>query len=420
MKLIDKFTLWFLAITAVVLFLGGLIVFYSVQYEIDQEAIRRIRSSVRHVARELRQGRPIAELVSDQIHVKELNLNAPAVKLTVYDTMGVFGPRRRAIDRKLTISESYQIDGKHYLISASDFVAEPDEIADGVIESLTWTFVMLLVIVFITSRLVSKRILSPFHKTLESIREFSLRRQQEISPSATHTYEFKRLNSFLQKMTLKARDDYRALKEFTENASHELQTPLAVIKGKLELLLESAINDEQARQILGALNAAEKLSKINQSLALLNKLENREFDAPISINYSHHVLTVMDELKELMDMKSISINTDIHPNVKVSIHPSLADILLMNLFSNAIRHNHENGTINVKLTWFSFVIQNTGPEPAIPTEQLFQRFKKNNQSSDSIGLGLAIVKQICEVSGLSVSYDYKNSLHNIEVRWPLS
>src|SRR5690606_28784818 len=125
-----------------------------------------------------------------------------------------------------------------------------------------------------TNLMISRRILSPFHQTLKAIQRFSLKAVSDINFPATRTREFQQLNYFLMKMTGKARADYRALKEFTENASHELQTPLAVIRGKLELLLESPLTEEQGNQILSALGSIEKLSKINHSLTLLNKLEN--------------------------------------------------------------------------------------------------------------------------------------------------
>jgi signal transduction histidine kinase len=415
MRLVDKFTIWFIAITTLVLVAGGLIVFKSVQHEIDQEAIRRIKSHIDNVAKELEQGKSALELQSEHVVITEIDADAPLIELEVYDTMAVYRPRMEALDRKLTVESSYVIDGKHYLISMYDFVAEPDEIADGVRESLVWIFVILLIIVGITNLMISKRILAPFHKTLKAIENFSLKKEVEIKLPETRTKEFSQLNFFLKKMTDKAQRDYRSLKEFTENASHELQTPLAVIRGKLELMLESDISDEQAGHILAALNSLEKLSKINHSLTLLSKLGNQEFATLKPINFSQHVETVTNDLIELMEMKSITLKKDIQKNVKVLIHPSLADILLMNLFSNAIRHNYENGTIEVQLTATKLVIQNTGMPPEVPVEHAFERFKRTTRNEDSVGLGLAIVKQICDVSSLSVSYRFEQDRHVIEI-----
>ncbi|HEY9488240.1 MAG TPA: HAMP domain-containing sensor histidine kinase [Chryseosolibacter sp.] len=418
MKLADKFTIWFLVTTSLVLLSGGLIVFTRVQYEVDQEAIRRIKSHIDNVATQLKQGKTIEDFKSEHLEIVEIDPDAPEIGVNVYDTMAVYRPRMEALDRKLTVESSYRIGGKHYKISMYDFVAEPDEIADGVVESLAWIFLMLLVIVGVSNLLISKRILSPFDKTLKAIQNFSLKKDREINLPATRTTEFRELNYFLKNMTGKARSDYRALKEFTENASHELQTPLAIIRGKLELLLESPLTEEQGNQILSALNSIEKLSKINHSLTLLNKLENQEFAALEPINLTQHVHTILEDLSELIEMKSISLKKDIAPNVRIVLHPSLADILITNLFSNAIRHNVNGGHITINLTTNRLIVKNTGKPPEIPLEQAFDRFKRTSESNDSAGLGLAIAKQICEGSRLSIKYEYLSDQHIITVTFP--
>ncbi len=140
-------------------------------------------------------------------------------------------------------------------------------------------------------------------------------------------------------MTEKAREDYQSLKEFTENASHELQTPTAIIRGKLDLLMESDIRDEQAILIAEMQNALERLSRIHSSLTLLTKLENQEYDLSASVNISSLVRTVLTSFGELIEMKSLRLQTEVRENVYVSLNPALADLLLTNLVSNAIRHN---------------------------------------------------------------------------------
>ena len=415
MKLVDKFTIWFIIITSLVLVGGGLIMFSRVQHEVDAEAIRRIKSHIDNIATELEQGRSPNDLESEYVEITEVDREAPEIELNVYDTMAIYRPRLRALDRKLTVESSYHIGEKHYKVAMYDFVAEPDEIAEGVRESLGWIFLILLAIVGVTNLLISRRILAPFHQTLKAIENFSLRKEKGINLPATRTKEFEQLNYFLKNMTGKARADYRALKEFTENASHELQTPLAIIRGKLELLLESPLTEEQGNQILSALNSIEKLSKINHSLTLLNKLENQEFTAVESINLSQHVHTILNDLSELIEMKSIALKKGIAENVRVLIHPSLADILITNLLSNAIRHNVNGGEILISLTTRRLLVSNTGAPPQIPLDHVFERFKRSNTNDESVGLGLAIVKQICEVSKLTVKYEYIDGRHVLNI-----
>jgi methyl-accepting chemotaxis protein len=247
LKLTDQFTLWFLFITALVLLAGGVIVFHTVQREIIREDARRLKDTVELLARNLQEGTAIEQLDGYQVNIEELDLATAVIPLQVKDTVVWFPPHQH-YERGLKAIASYKINNRHYSIAAANLVPEADEIAEGVIKSLGWTFIILLVLVGMLSRFLSWRILAPFHQTLQAVRSFSLTRQDPLQLAATRTSEFKQLNQFLEKMTRKAVADYRSLKEFTENASHELQTPLAVIRGKLELLMETEISDRTGRR----------------------------------------------------------------------------------------------------------------------------------------------------------------------------
>ncbi len=414
MKLIDRLTIWYLTITTLVLLASGLIVFYFVQREIENEVSRRLKRDIDHAARLLGNGVPVDSVKGPQIEISELPVNAPIVRFQVTDSMGYFS--RRALDRKFTVASSYKVGNRHYHISAYNFIAEPDEILEGVMHSLAITLVVLLLFVWIASRQMSKQILSNFNKTLKTIQTFNLKQKHPMKLAETRTHEFKELNQFLMKMTNKALDDYRSLKEFSENASHELQTPLSIIRGKLELLLETNIDEKQASLIEAAQNAAQKLSAINQSLALLTKLENQEYRVDQKMDFSRLVENSIASFKELIEMKSIVLTANIDPNVNVKLNPVLADILFNNLISNAIRHNYvSGGTIDIHLSSSGLTVKNTGDALKIPTTELFKRFKKAKQGSESTGLGLAIVKQICDISNFTVSYEYSNNMHELNI-----
>ncbi|HEY9262764.1 HAMP domain-containing sensor histidine kinase, partial [Chitinophaga sp.] len=256
---------------------------------------------------------------------------------------------------------------------------------------------------------------SPLRRTMKAIYRFDLKQKNKIQLPETSTTEFKELNVFLRKMTDKAMEDYAAVKEFSENASHELQTPLAVIRSKIELLSETNIDGVQAALIGDMQNAIEKLSHINRSLILLTKLENQEFKATESLKFCRVTKDVIATYEDWIIMREIRLTTNLDKNVPLNIHPALAEMLINNLLSNAIRHNRDGGQIDVVLTHREFCISNTGLPPQSPTCELFQRFKKSNQSNDSIGLGLAIVKQICEVNNYAIDYTYKEGWHHLHV-----
>jgi two-component system sensor histidine kinase QseC len=316
---------------------------------------------------------------------------------------------------KLTVSSYYDINGRNYKISSYNYVTKSDQILSGMLNALIWKLILIIGGVSITASILSRHILSPLYSTMDAVHNFNLKQKQKIELPQANTKEFQELNVFLKQMTDKAVDDYTSVKEFSENASHELQTPLAVIRTKLDLLTETNIDNTQACLISDMQNAIEKLSRINRSLLLLTKLENLEFETTEQIRFCRLVRETITSYGDMMALRDIKVNSQLDKNVFLNIHPALGEMLFNNLISNAIRHNIEGGTIDVTLTNDQLCIANTGLAPETATTELFQRFKKSNQSADSIGLGLAIVKQICDVNRMTICYDYADGWHKISI-----
>lgn len=318
----------------------------------------------------------------------------------------------------VSVATFHKINNRNYKITSHTFMIIADALyLNGIVMVFAWTFIFLISMVIISSEIISGYILFPFNATLQSIQRFAISQKSDLKFEKTSTWEFQELNKFLEKMTEKAKKDYTVLKEFSENASHELQTPIAVIKAKIELLLQSQLDESQLIKLMSMLDELEKLSKINQSLTLLTKLENFENQQHHYIDISSVVAEAIVSFADLMEMKQISVTSTIQNNVIIHMDETLCPILLNNLFSNAIRHNFEKGSIEIEVTTSHLIIKNTGNQPLVPTEELFGRFKKDNQSLNSIGIGLAIVKKICEIFGHSISYNYSSSFHVIKIEF---
>ncbi len=415
MKLNYKFTLWYLSITFFVMLIGGAIVYYEVKHEIDNAEVGRLKRINDNLAAKLKDKGVNDVEINKRAEIIEFEEPLPLQKSkVVYHSR--WNTQLQCKECKMVVSSFYTIAGKNYSISTYDYVVKSSEILAGVLGSFKWILVLLLLFVWVSGLLISKRILAPFEETLRVIQSFNLKQKKQVELPHTRTAEFKELNSFLKKMTDKALEDYLMLKEFTENASHELQTPLAVIRSKLELLIETDISDNQASHINAINNSVNKLSNIHKSLILLTKLENHEYTAGQAIDFSQIVNDAISNFKELIEMKNIRHEIAITPNVHLHFNTILADILVTNLISNSIRHNQpENGTIQIILTEKHLLIRNSGVTPEGTPDQMFLRFKKSNQSNNSIGLGLSIVKQICDINGFTIKYTYENSLHQIYV-----
>jgi signal transduction histidine kinase len=417
MKLLVKTSLYYLILTLAVFGVGGLITYDVFHDEVERELDRYLLRELWKVEAAMENGIPASSLINENIQICMKEGEGIGETPPVFLDTIVFHPYLKRMEPNRKVTATKQVGSQFYHISLFDVIVETDDIYDGVVRSLTRIFALLAAVVTLFSVIFSRRLLLPFEDTLQKIQAFRIRDPHPIHFSRTRTREFTDLNKFISQMTEKVRLDYLNLKEFNENASHEMQTPLAIAKGKLELLLEANdLNADQAQLIGSAYSAINKLSRLGRSLSLLSKIQNWEFADTKELPLSEHIESTLIDFKELIEMKNLSLNTDIMPKVWVNMDPELADMLLTNLVQNAIRHNYEGGQIYVSLDPDTLLISNTGPAPSIPPEQFFERFKKSNQSNESIGLGLAIVKKICEVNKFEISYKYTTGqMHEIRV-----
>ena len=428
MKLTTKFTLWYFGIMLFVLLIGGYIVYYEIQNKLSRVEVVRHQRLNDLIAGQVRAGGDYSNHPTrKRATVTPIPADSVPRGISTYYTRGIgWNPEFQENEYRLLVTSFYLIHGQWYRITTYSFIPSFYQLLPGVVDSFKWIFLLLLILVIISAGLISKYILAPFKRTLRVIQSFDLKQKTAIRLPDTQTSEFRELNVFLQKMTEKAREDYRSLKEFTENTSHELQTPTAIIRGKLDLLMESDIRDEQAILIAETQNALERLSRIHSSLTLLTKLENHEYEADTRVCISQLTRETLNSFEELIQLKSLTLMTTIAEKIYVPLHPSLADLLLTNLIGNAIRHNMPpadfgeegaagNGLIQVNLTREGLIVVNTGRKPQVPTAELFERFKKGNSGSDSIGIGLAIVRQICDLSHFTIDYQYRDGFHCLAV-----
>lgn len=231
----------------------------------------------------------------------------------------------------------------------------------------------------------------------------------------TGTYEFRLLNGFLAKMSENSKKDYYLLEELTENTSHELQTPLASVKGKIELMMETGLTEKQFATLSSMNDELDRLSSINKSLILLAKLEHFEQKDIGLINFSQILSERIAYFEDIFAFRHLHIEVSVEPDVMVFMDENLAVIALDNLLSNAKRHNDDYGHIEISLTSSRLMISNTGNPPSIPEEEVFGRFRRGNPDQNSIGIGLALVKRILEIFGYGISYRFHEDKHVVIV-----
>lgn len=269
---------------------------------------------------------------------------------------------------------------------------------------------------FFKSKKITKQIEESFQQTISLLKLYDVKGTQQLKLLPTDISEFKKLNNSIEGMTAKIEKDYRLLKEYTENVSHEIQTPLAIIKNKIELLLQDqTLNKEHLLTLAKLHQSTGRLSKLSKNLAVLTKIENNQFVKDSEIFLADFITERLEDFEELIELKEIDLTTSFEDNPKLSINSTLAYLLFNNLISNAVRHNITRGGINIIITNNKFIITNTGNPLKTSKKDLFNRFTKSTDNADSTGLGLAMVKKIVSFYGFYISYKSEKELHTISV-----
>lgn len=310
--------------------------------------------------------------------------------------------------------------GKVYVVTVSKSLEDAEGLTQSIFIIAFTTILVILLAAFIINRVVLKRIWKPFYNSLDTVRGFKVGTNIPLRFSLSKIDEFRIMNETLQKITSQAQLDYLSLKTFSENASHEIQTPLAVIRSKLDLLSQDEnLTEKQSESIQAAYNSVQRLTKLNQSLLLLAKIENNQFHEVSTVNLKEKIEEKISEFHELWAVGDISITSDLN-EVEILMNAELVDILLNNLLGNATRHNFNGGTINITLDKDCLSVSNSSRVPELDSKGLYQRFSKAANASESNGLGLSIIKQICDSSGLEVKYLFENDRHVFLITWDIN
>ncbi len=335
-----------------------------------------------------------------------------------FESVDVYNEREKETNTNRRLVFSIAAAGKKYNVSITKSLQETEDLVQLIAALTLGILSLLLLTLFMVNRLLLRNLWAPFNSSLQQLKQFNLNTQITFKKNGTHITEFNELDLAIEAMAGRVTGDYEAMKSFTENASHEIQTPLAIIHSKLELLMQSEnFTEQQHRYIQSIAAETGRLSKLNQSLLLLTKIDNRQFAASSAVDLSSTIEKLLAGYEELLQAKNIRLTKNIIPGITVVMNESMASVLVTNLLTNAIKHNIENGSIDVVLTEKKLVISNTGQPLSSKPELLFERFKKDFVNSDSLGLGLSIVKKICQQNGLTINYVFTAPLHTVTITW---
>ena len=302
----------------------------------------------------------------------------------------------------------FKQNNQYYKVKVITSMVEEDDLIENLLFSILWLYLGLILSILILNNLILKKVWNPFYKLLENLRNFKIEKDHKIDLEESKIEEFNTLNEDINDLIIKSVRSYQSQKQFIENASHEIQTPIAIAINKLELLLEdNHLEEKQASKIISAIENLERLSRFNQSLLLLAKIENKQFPETQEINLNELTENILKNFEDLIAHKNARLKVDSKEQLILSINPDLAQILLTNLIKNAIIHNPDSGLIRISISSECWRISNPGDE-SLDQKHLFTRFQKVKDSSRSSGLGLAISRAIASLYNLDLSYHFQD------------
>ena len=309
-----------------------------------------------------------------------------------------------------------ELDHRWYKITVSRNLEGMKGTAHMVMKTAAITLIVVIIASLFVNRLVFRKLWQPFYASIDAIGQFQLGNHSQVNFPHTSVEEFNFMNDHFRKMAANVNKEYLILKEFTENASHEMQTPLAIIRSKLDLAIQDQhLSEAQSVTLQSAYASVKKLANLNRSLLLIAKISNNQYSDSAVINIKGKLHDKIIQFQELWKDK-LNVTYDLS-DAEITANPDLIDILLNNLFSNASKHNIQHGKVMIHLTDTTLEIKNTGRPVPLDETRMFQRFYKVSLEDENNGLGLSIVKQISDLSGITSSYSFSGNIHAFTLEW---
>lgn len=318
----------------------------------------------------------------------------------------------RVFETKMKYNDAY------YKIKFITSMVEEDDLIRDLVTYLIVLYLSLMITIIVLNNLMLKKIWKPFHSLMSQLPNFRIEKNHQIKTKDTTIEEFKLLNQSITTLIDQSRARYLEQQHFIENASHELQTPLAISINKLELFLENTnLSEAEFKTLASILDNLGRLTRLNKSLLLLSKIENKQFIDEQPIDFNQLIATITEDFQDLASHKHINLKIDYRARLKFEMNKDLAIVLLTNLIKNAIVHGSQNNTVTIIVHQNSIVISNFGSPIALDTNLIFSRFKKISVDKKSTGLGLAIAKAISEKYAIELLYSFKDQ-HYFNLYFP--
>lgn len=416
MKLLDRYNRVSLLTFILVIVITGVVYYFTISYiltnQVDKDLVVEENEIFDHVKLNNRLPQVFK---SDDLKIKFEPISADTV-VRRFSNVQFYDEQENESELGRMLATSVKVNKQTYRVTIIESTVEIDYLIRMIFFITLGLIIVLLIILLLLNRLLVRKLWQPFYQTLRQIKLFNLADRNVIQPVDTRIDEFHDLNNEVAAMSQRVLYDYQSLKSFTENASHELMTPLAVIISKLEILMQDDdVTEKQGALIGEAYATVDRLKKLSRSMLLLSRIENKLMSDLENIDLCEFIRNKIIEFQELLADREITLQDELQ-HCHININRDLLNIMLNNLLGNAIQHNNANGVIVVKLTDKSMSICNSGASSPLNAQTIFQRFHKSPES-EGTGLGLTLVKQICDNYQFRLNYNFQDRLHCFTVNF---
>jgi signal transduction histidine kinase len=415
MKLLKKTNRAYFIISASAFLVAGVAIYFFISLFFDEQVNEKLLSDRMTVIKNIEKDGSLPDFYPF-VEVKIISDRNDS-RITSCDTL-IFDLNEKENIPFRQIRSVAVIKGKTYSIVLRETLLERSDMLMTIGFAIVVVFLLLNISLYFINKKLSLKIWEPFYTTLNDLRGFSHDSTEFKLSAVSEIDEFTELNKTLETLALKVISDYQSLKRFTEDASHEIQTPIAVIQSKLETMMQDPdLKKNQAELLKSAYTSLQRISKLTQTLTFLTKIANDQFPEKGEVNFSLVLLEAVKLFEDLITGKSLNLKSEVDPDFILKTNPFLAESMVINLVGNSAKHCTTGGMIIIRLDKGLLEISNSGFPISGPSSKLFERFYKVNASSESQGLGLAIVKEICSHNKWEINYLYENSLHRFTVRF---
>lgn len=303
--------------------------------------------------------------------------------------------------------------GRYKELTVMTPTIEKDDLQEAILWWIVYLYLFLLLAILLVNVLVLHRTLRPLYALLRWFDSYTVGGKNAPLVNDTKVVEFRRLNEAANRYAERAESLFERQKQFIGNASHEMQTPLAICRNRLEMLVDdgSALTEAQLGEILKVQGTLDYLVRLNRSLLLLSKIDNGQFPEAEEVDMNALVRRTAEDMEEIYAYRNMRFTLAEQGRLTVRMNPSLAGSVVANLVKNAFVHGDEGGEVTVDITPQRFTVCNSGAGGPLDAGHIFDRFYQGAKKEGSTGLGLAVVDAVCRLYGLKVAYSYMDKRH---------